>query len=361
MLFDGEEPKGILSLEWLEELHAMNQIDFPKVTEAELEDRSKGDPLGKGLVVLQTSWFIAQCIARASQHLVVTELELVTLAFAALNGLMYFLWWNKPLDVRCPVPVYIKATIVQVHPQEKADEPSSAVASEPDNAPTLQKSGSITRTKGVSTEISDPSTQPTKYPPVMQRPPTPNFLHTPRKGLEVKKILMGILVGGPQSLHDGVHALIDSVSLRGRIDDVARGQTRAPTFYALPLTYEEVDYSHLITALTGTIFGAIHCIGWFFHFPTFSEKLLWRATSTFIAVFPSLMGIVFHGHVFFRVGFANKVWNVILHVFRLIVPIGILLYIPARICLLVEAFISLRNLPPSALETVRWVLFLPHV
>jgi hypothetical protein len=374
VLFDGGEPKGILSLEWLEELHAADQIDFPKITEAEIEDRSKGDPLGKGLVVLQTSWFIAQCIARASQQLVVTEIELVTLAFATLNGLMYFFWWNKPLDVRCPVPVYIKAAAVQIHPQKKGDEPSSAVRSEHDNAPILEKRRSIS---GGSTEISAPSTQPIKYPPVIQLPPTPNFttdtgvrrsssthnapLDTPGKGLEVKKILMKILLGGPQSLHDGTHILIDSIGLAAHIDEVERGQARAPTLYALPMSYEEVDHSHLITALTGTIFGAIHCIGWFFQFPTFSEKLLWRVTSTFIAVFPTFLGILLHGHVFFRVGFANKVWNAILHVFRLIAPIGVFLYIPARIYLLVEACISLRNLPPSALETVQWVLFLPHV
>ena len=377
VLFDGEEPKGILSLEWLEELHAGDQIDFPKISEAEIDDRSKGDPLGKGLVVLQTSWFIIQCIARASQQLAVTEMELVTLAFATLNGLMYFYWWNKPLDVRCPVPVYIKATTAQVRPQKKADGPSSPVSTEPDNAPIVEKRRTVNQTKEGLTETSAPSTQLIKYPPVVQLPPTPNSttdtgvrrsssirdapLDTPGQGLEVKKILMKILLGGPQSLHDGIHVLLDSISLARHIDDVTRGQTRAPTFYALPMTYEEVDHSHLIAALTGTIFGAIHCIGWFFHFPTFSEKLLWRATSTFIAVFPPFLGILFHGHVFFRVGFANKVWNAILHVFRLIAPMGIFLYIPARIYLLVEACVSLRNLPPSALETVQWVLFLPHV
>lgn len=363
VLFDGGKPKGILSLEWLEELYAGDQIDIPKITEAEIEDRSKGDPLGKGLVVLQTSWFIAQCIARASQRLVVTEMELVTLAFATLNGLMYFFWWNKPLDVRCPVPVYIKATTVQVRPQEKADEPCTAVPSVLDNAPVLEKRRSIIRG---STEISAPFTQPIKYPPVLQRPPTPNVttdagVRPSGKGLEVKEILIKILLGGPQSLHDAVNALVDSVSLARHINDVARDQTRVPTFYALPMSYEEVDHSHLITVLTGTIFGAIHCIGWFFQFPTFTEKLLWRATSTFIAVFPPFLGVLFHGHVFFRVGWANKVWNAILHVFRLIAPIGIFLYIPARIYLLVEACISLRNLPPSALETVQWVLFFPHV
>jgi len=36
----------------------------------------------------------------------VTELELVTVAFAALNGAMYFFWWDKPLDVQYSVPVF---------------------------------------------------------------------------------------------------------------------------------------------------------------------------------------------------------------------------------------------------------------
>ena len=43
-------------------------------------------------------------------RVVTTELELATLAFAALNGFMYFFWWNKPLDVRTTVPVYRLST-----------------------------------------------------------------------------------------------------------------------------------------------------------------------------------------------------------------------------------------------------------
>ncbi|KAF8170915.1 hypothetical protein BJ912DRAFT_130761 [Pholiota molesta] len=41
--------------------------------------------------------------------------------------------------------------------------------------------------------------------------------------------------------------------------------------------------------------------------------------------------------------------------------LGVLPYIIARLLLLVEAFISLRQLPPSALLAVRWTAFLPHV
>jgi hypothetical protein len=75
------------------------------MTKDAIKDRSKGDLLSKGLAVLQTAWFILQCIVRKIQGLAVTELEIITLGFVALNFAMYTLWWNKPLDVRVPYVV----------------------------------------------------------------------------------------------------------------------------------------------------------------------------------------------------------------------------------------------------------------
>jgi hypothetical protein len=37
-----------------------------------------------------------------------TNLEVITLAYAALNGMMYFFWWDKPLNVRVPVEVEVE-------------------------------------------------------------------------------------------------------------------------------------------------------------------------------------------------------------------------------------------------------------
>jgi hypothetical protein len=107
VLYRGSRRAGVLSPEQMEELLRKRLIEFPSITEEEIQDRSKGDALSKMLVIGQTSWFIAQCITRRAQGLVMTELELVTLAFAALNSFMYFFWWNKPLDVRTTVPVYV--------------------------------------------------------------------------------------------------------------------------------------------------------------------------------------------------------------------------------------------------------------
>ena len=106
MLMDGDERKGVLTPDKLRDLLQEGEIAFPSITEKEIKDRSKADGLAKGILVLQTTWFIAQCISRSAQGLVITEIELITLAIAALNGLLYFLWWNKPLGVQCCVPVF---------------------------------------------------------------------------------------------------------------------------------------------------------------------------------------------------------------------------------------------------------------
>ncbi|KAF9457846.1 hypothetical protein BDZ94DRAFT_163299 [Collybia nuda] len=63
-------------------VHIQEIID---IDHREIRDRSEGDGISKGIAFLQTLWFMVQCIARARQHLPLTEFEVVTLAFASLN------------------------------------------------------------------------------------------------------------------------------------------------------------------------------------------------------------------------------------------------------------------------------------
>ena len=82
---------------------------FIMPTEAEIEDKGKSDWFAKLLVLLQTTWFVMQCIARVHEHLPITHLEIVTLAYAAMNFVIYILWWYKPLNVNRPVRVFRKS------------------------------------------------------------------------------------------------------------------------------------------------------------------------------------------------------------------------------------------------------------
>jgi len=110
MLYENNKPKKVLEYEDLTNFHGLyhqGRIEFPTVTEDDIKDRSKADALSKGMVLGQTTWFIAQCISRRIQGFEITELELVTVAFAFLNAFIYFLWWNKPLNAEIPVAIHM--------------------------------------------------------------------------------------------------------------------------------------------------------------------------------------------------------------------------------------------------------------
>ena len=100
------------SFDFFREHEDRTDIDFTSFmvpTEEEIKDRGKSDWLAKPLVLIQTSWFVTQCTARAIEHLPITHLEIVTLAYAAMNFVIYIFWWNKPLNVNRPVRVFRKS------------------------------------------------------------------------------------------------------------------------------------------------------------------------------------------------------------------------------------------------------------
>ncbi|KAF9474067.1 hypothetical protein BDN70DRAFT_816330, partial [Pholiota conissans] len=101
ILIDGSSPETPNGLQLIHNIKE-GIISPPRITEEDIQDRSKGDIISKTIIILQTTWFIVQCLARWSQHLPLTELEIVTLGFAMLNGITYALWWNKPQNVGRP-------------------------------------------------------------------------------------------------------------------------------------------------------------------------------------------------------------------------------------------------------------------
>jgi hypothetical protein len=110
MLYVDGKPRATLEPDELLGFVRKGSVEMPVVVEADIEDRSKGDALSKGIAILQLAWFILQLVSRYIQNLPTTLLELDTLALAALAGIAYGLWWKKPKDVRRPYAVYWKTT-----------------------------------------------------------------------------------------------------------------------------------------------------------------------------------------------------------------------------------------------------------
>ncbi|KAG2136378.1 uncharacterized protein EDB93DRAFT_788545 [Suillus bovinus] len=102
MLYFNDKPRATLTPKELKRFVSEGSVEMPIIVEADIEDRSKGDALSKGIAILQLVWFVLQLVARYVQNLPVTLLELDTLAVAALIGIAYCFWWKKPKDVGRP-------------------------------------------------------------------------------------------------------------------------------------------------------------------------------------------------------------------------------------------------------------------
>ncbi|KAG0695645.1 hypothetical protein DFH29DRAFT_1083287 [Suillus ampliporus] len=110
ILYINDKPRATLRPDELLKFVCEGSVDMPVIMKAEIEDRSKGDGLSKGIAILQLVWFVIQLVARYVQHLPITLLEIDTLAVAALTCIAYGLWWKKPKDVGYPCIVHWKAT-----------------------------------------------------------------------------------------------------------------------------------------------------------------------------------------------------------------------------------------------------------
>ncbi|KAK7024603.1 hypothetical protein VNI00_016164 [Paramarasmius palmivorus] len=286
------------------------------LTEDEIKDNlSHSDVITKSIAVIQTIWFVAQVIARAVEGLAITELEIVTVGFAILNFGTYFLWWNKPLRVRHPVRVYWRQT-------------EKSMGGDTDGG----KEG-IWRTCWEGANAIVEYIYAFDFFDIIDSPGN-IFV---RLLLLPLWILWHIFWLCSRILFDGDDSDL-AMPISSRLDD---------------------DPLHLYIAVYGiaTLFGAIHCIPWVFQFPTHTEQLLWRISAVAVAVAPIAMGFL---HVYVKkLNDSAPGWIETLSI--ILAFILSFAYVVFRITLLVIAFTALRDLSPSAYQTVQWTTFIPHI
>lgn len=75
---------------------------MPDIPTAQIADRSKSGLLGAALLFFQIISFCVTCIARRSQHLPMSLLEVTTLAHSLCVLAAYALWWRKPFNISEP-------------------------------------------------------------------------------------------------------------------------------------------------------------------------------------------------------------------------------------------------------------------
>jgi amino acid transporter len=142
-------------------------------------------------------------------------------------------------------------------------------------------------------------------------------------------------------------------------DDFTIGDMRVPTFYSADSDGDEVAFVFCMP-FVGVIFGGIHCVGWFFDFPSSVEAMLWRVSSAVLTGIAFLFPI-FLAFIGFFFDFLNSRSHTPWRFFSVVFSIILQVYVVSRLILLVEAFISLRHLTPEMLALVKWTSFIPHI
>jgi len=403
VLYDREHNfQRTLSEDDLEELDRRKMVDWPRITEKEIWNRSKADVLSKGFAVLQTVWFIIQCISRGAANLPITELEIVTLAFSTLNVITYWLWWDKPFDARCPVHVYLKTHHDLKDDRHESNKASLQAASSKGQDLKEEEIKNISRATVTEDVNSERATKQALYPPIPDSNIEPSesdiTLSFTMNDHSLQPAFVPLASAGclspanrraisqPALSHEECNPTFAErreemgltvsllytfiwIPLKTAFTPLSKmfssdsipehDRSHVPTFFC-PADYDGEAYAYFVMIGITLVFGAIHCIPWVFKFPTFSEMWLWRLSSFTITAAPFLVPftMMLSGVLIA----SEELIPAIVNIFVMLVGFSLVLgYIVSRILLLVLPLALLRDLPTSALVELRWSQVLPHI
>ncbi|KAJ3551918.1 hypothetical protein NP233_g12989 [Leucocoprinus birnbaumii] len=309
----------------------LSQLSKPvDISEDEINDKSKGDFFTKLVVVIQTTWFIVQCVARWVQHLHVTELEIITLAFAILNIITYILWWNKPQHMHVAIPIhdvhdeYNGSDVMFTEGKGKHQHSNDQVVTRPNNSYSPSERPTL----------ADHSISNTRHSLLDDQ----KVSHYRGFSSTSFSLLNATLLALPRFFWTFVRKISPLrawLTMAGNYLDAEGSYDVGYAFYSSTGSYSEDWKVDAALGLVGVLFGGVHL------FP------VWL--SLFSIVIESLKSRLPHWFYF-----SLSVPNV------LFLGLGYLLYAPARLILIVLAFNSLRSLPLDTFVNVEWSSFFPH-
>jgi hypothetical protein len=390
---------------------------LPPITAEFIADKSKADSLAKVLVCGQATWCLVQFIGRKASHLPVTLLEVNTLGHALCALAIYLSWWHKPLDIREPYLLSGKSvnplcaymwmcsqisnsalldTNLTYGPEFKNmqyapledDQASSPLdpivqVNEHRNLP-----GTCFRVNPHSRLFTRPTTNKTRFLSIFFLNDSSTSQWSRSKVLilrpeDVKRWKLATI-----ALTQSPYGDVLRLSLRGAHRDVIKkifpAAEHLPPGHTLP-TEELVmkatpnwpgkdlmkgavsnQWLFMALAIVSLVYGGLHATGWNSFFPTWQERLLWRGSAVVVATSGVALWtiswlVIWIPDLFSRCISFRFVDSVLTAAVAAASCFVVLVYVCCRFFLVVEAFISIRELPVGAYLTPNWSQLIPHL
>ena len=276
----------------------------PPISNKELKSRSTTDWIANTLALFQISWFGAQLLVRRIQHLHVTAMEILTLAFIVCSIFTFGFCWPQPQNVAYPV---VLPPLEEKPPERPAiTSPKAPLNTVSEDSPAIETS--LHRVE----DRSSITTHPLEH-----------------------------------STPDGSGALDKSDEVQKRTSKLLNDVDRAFTI------------SFLLFAFAGGVFGGVHCLAWNSTFPTPKERLAWRVCSVATTGLPIIAVSI---ALITRIVMTKRreEWE-IQYVQTFVLLVSGVPYILARLTLIALALASLRAVPADVFQTTDWSNIIPHV
>ena len=306
-------------------------LEYPQISQRDRWDKSKQDTVAKLITCFQISFLVLQCVGRVVQKLVISTLELSALAIVFCSVMTAICWLRKPANVMTPIRIHSDLTIEEIW--SKADSHDSIVS----------------------------------------------WNQTPLDFIDVLESSWAL------NIQTFVHM------------PVGPREQPLPRFHNDRLPNLEGMLETLLCLAT-LRYASIHLAGWNFTFPSYLELIPWRASSMLMFGLTVAFWMCETTAAWYRSGRWQRIYRRLMFwrrrreskesenkslpvaetknhglkaikekrqlplpwEFWSIFPLGVL-YGAARLYMVVEVFIGLRSLEPSAYINLEWSDFVPHV
>lgn len=374
---------------------------------AVLQSLGRANGIAKAVTCIQALWFCSQCIARLSEDLAISLLELNTFAHCVSTLLIYVFWWDKPYEVESYVliesPVLGMATLFDINGPN-----IHLTAKRPDtNCRTIRNESPAP--KHGHCLVKDESGN------VLAR--VLHFVPDSRNlSLDSGLLLQSLEDGTLQIPGTGFHLAFEIDVGRDWEFHMERDESRrwekmwrtwadlgfpVPSrpfpksldypwresrsynldsdIFSLITTADQNNWIPLIMALIFCAYGGLHLLAWQYNFRSKAENILWKTASimtasTGVILLAMILGEELKWNYIFgnvrsdshraRVRFWRRPRYMIRVVgicLKMVAVLIALVNIVARAFLIVESLKALPNSPPSTYVVPNWAAYFPHI